>query len=147
MSPNKSDKALLRRHGVDDEPGDIVDEQGNHRGSHSGVWGFTTGQRRGLGVPSQEPLYVLRTDSQANTVVVGPRASLAVETISARGRLYVRVNRAEVKWRYRSPAVPTAVEETERGFRLHLDAPAHGVSPGQAAVLYDEGVVVGVGVL
>jgi tRNA-specific 2-thiouridylase len=98
-------------------------------------------------VSSHEPLYVLRTDAQANAVVVGPRESLAVETISARGRLYVRVDRAEVKWRYRSPAVPAAVEETERGFRVRLDAPAHGVSPGQAAVLYDDGVVVGAGVV
>ena len=73
--------------------------------------------------------------------------SLAIETISARGRLYVRVNRAEVKWRYRSPAVPAAVEETEQGFRLALDAPAYGVAAGQTAVLYDDDVVVGAGLL
>ena len=138
---------FLRRHGVESEQGEIVDENGNHRGSHAGFWRFTTGQRRGLGVSSHEPLYVLRTDAQANAVVVGPRESLAVETISARGRLYVRVDRAEVKWRYRSPAVPAAVERTERGFRLRLDEPAYGVSSGQAAVLYDDDVVVGAGVL
>ena len=138
---------FLRRHGVEDEPGEIVDENGSHRGSHAGFWGFTTGQRRGLGVSSQEPLYVLSTDAQANAVVVGPRESLAVETISARGRLYVRVDRAEVKWRYRSPAVPAAVEQTERGFRLRLDEPVYGVSSGQAAVLYDDDAVVGAGVL
>ena len=80
-------------------------------------------------------------------MVVGPRESLAIETISARGRLYVRVNRAEVKWRYRSPAVPAAVEETEHGFRLALDAPAYGVAAGQTAVLYDDDVVVGAGLL
>src|SRR5207237_10061451 len=102
---------------------------------------------RGLGVSSTEPLYVLRTDPGANTVVVGPRESLAIETISARGRLYVRVNRAEVKWRYRSPAVPAAVEAPEHGFRLALDGPASGVAAGQAAVLYDAGMVVGAGVL
>jgi tRNA U34 2-thiouridine synthase MnmA/TrmU len=80
-------------------------------------------------------------------VVVGPSESLAVETISARGRLYVRVNYAEVKWRYRSPAVPAAVEETEHGFRLELEAPAYGVAAGQTAVLYDDDVVVGAGLL
>jgi tRNA-uridine 2-sulfurtransferase len=137
----------LRRHGVADEEGEIVDELGQHRGSHRGFWGFTAGQRRGLGVASQEPLYVLRTDSRANTVVVGPRESLAVETISARGRLYVRMNRAQVKWRYRSPAVSAAVEETDGGFRLQLDEPGYGVSPGQAVVLYDDDAVVGAGVL
>src|SRR5438874_8014163 len=138
---------FVSRHGVADAEGEIVDEQGRQLGKHSGFWRYTTGQRRGLGVSSAEPLYVLRTDPGANTVVVGPRESLAVETISARGRLYVRVNRAEVKWRYRSPAVPAAVEETEPGFRLLLDAPAYGVAAGQAAVLYEDDVVVGAGVL
>jgi tRNA-uridine 2-sulfurtransferase len=138
---------FVSRHGVADAEGEIVDEQGRQLGRHGGFWRFTTGQRRGLGVSSAEPLYVLRTDPGANTVVVGPRESLAVETISARGRLYVRVNRAEVKWRYRSPAVPAAVEETEHGFRLELEAPAYGVAAGQTAVLYDDGVVVGAGLL
>jgi tRNA-specific 2-thiouridylase len=138
---------FVSRHGVVDSEGEIVDEQGRQLGRHAGFWRFTTGQRRGLGVSSAEPLYVLSTDPGANAVVVGPRESLAVETISARGRLYVRVNRAEVKWRYRSPAVPAAVEETEHGFRLALEAPAYGVAAGQTAVLYDDGVVVGAGLL
>jgi tRNA-specific 2-thiouridylase len=138
---------FISRHGVADAEGEIVDEQGRQLGRHGGFWRFTTGQRRGLGVSAAEPLYVLRTDPGANTVVVGPSESLAVETISARGRLYVRVNRAEVKWRYRSPAVPAAVAETEHGFRLELEAPAYGVAAGQTAVLYDDGVVVGAGLL
>jgi tRNA-specific 2-thiouridylase len=138
---------FVRRHGVEEAEGEIVDERGRQLGNHGGFWRFTPGQRRGLGVSAREPLYVLSTDPAANTVVVGPRESLGVETISARGRLYVRVNRAEVKWRYRSPAVPAAVEETEHGFRLALETPAYGVAAGQAAVLYDTGVVVGAGVL
>ena len=138
---------FVGRHGVEEAEGEIVDEQGRQLGNHDGFWRFTPGQRRGLGVSAAKPLYVLRTDATANTVVVGPRESLAVETISARGRLYVRVNRAEVKWRYRSPAVPAAVEQTEHGFRLTLDAPAHGVATGQAAVLYENDVVVGAGLL
>src|SRR3954470_10211393 len=138
---------FVKRHGVAEAEGEIVDEQGRQLGSHDGFWRFTTGQRRGLGVSSVEPLYVLRTDAAANTVVVGPRESLAVETISARGRLYVVVERAEVKWRYRSPAVTAAVEATEHGFLASLDEPAFGVAAGQTAVLYDDGVVVGAGVL
>jgi len=138
---------FVSRHGLEKQEGEIVDERGNHLGTHGGFWRFTPGQRRGLGVSAREPLYVVSTDPGANTVVVGPRESLGVETISARGRLYVRVNRAEVKWRYRSPAVPAAVEETEHGFRLALDTPAYGVAAGQAAVLYDAGMVVGAGVL
>jgi tRNA-specific 2-thiouridylase len=138
---------FVTRHGVEEAEGEIVDEQGRRLGDHDGFWRYTPGQRRGLGVSAAEPLYVLRTDPAANTVVVGPRESLAIESISARGRLYVQVNRAEVKWRYRSPAVPAAVEETEHGFRVKLDAPAYGVAGGQAMVLYEENVVVGAGLL
>jgi len=138
---------FISRHGVVEAEGAIVDEQGRKLGRHGGVWRFTAGQRRGLGVSSTQPLYVLRTDPDANTVVVGPRESLAVETISARGRLYLRVNRAEVKWRYRSPAVSAAVRGTDDGFELALDAPAYGVAAGQTAVLYEDDVVVGAGLL
>ena len=138
---------FIRRHGVENAEGEIVDEEGRRLGSHDGFWRYTPGQRRGLGVSAAEPLYVLGTDAGANTVVVGPRERLAVETISARGRLYVRVNRADVKWRYRSPAIPARVEETEEGFRLALETPAYGVAAGQAAVLYEDDVVVGAGVL
>jgi tRNA-uridine 2-sulfurtransferase len=138
---------FLRRHGVEDDDGEIVDEEGNALGSHGGYWRFTPGQRRGLGLAAPTPLYVLRTNAAANTVVVGPREALGTETISARGRLYVRVKRVNVKWRYRSPARPAVVEETQDGLRLALDEPAHGVAAGQAAVLYDEGVVVGAGVV
>src|SRR4029079_3283040 len=88
---------------------------------------------------------VWRSTPAANTVVVGPRESLAIETISARGRLYVRVNRAEVKCWSVSPAVAAAGEETEHGFSLALVAPAYGVAAGQTAVLYDDDVVVGAG--
>jgi tRNA-specific 2-thiouridylase len=138
---------FVERHGVEEAVGEIVDEAGQKLGSHDGYWRFTPGQRRGLGVSATEPLYVVRTDPEANTVVVGPRESLAVESIFARGRLYVRVERAEVKWRYRSPAVQAAVEETLDGFRLALDTPAYGVAAGQAAVLYEDDVVVGAGLL
>jgi len=140
-------REFVKRHGVEETPGEIVDEQGRQLGSHDGYWRFTAGQRRGLGIAAKDPLYVLRTDAAANTVVVGPRESLAVETISARGRLYVLVERAEVKWRYRSPAVTAAVEATEHGFLAALDEPAFGVAAGQTAVLYEDGVVVGAGVL
>ena len=140
-------RAFMRRNGLEEAKGEIVDVDGRRLGTHDGFWRFTPGQRRGLGVAAAEPLYVVRTNPGSNIVVVGPRRSLAVETISARGRLYVRVNRAEVKWRYRSPAVSATVEETDGGFRLALDEPVYGVATGQAAVLYENDVVVGAGVL
>jgi tRNA-specific 2-thiouridylase len=138
---------FLARHGVGSAAGAIVGEDGAKLGEHEGFWRFTPGQRRGLGVAAGAPLYALRTEARTNTVVVGPRESLARRTVSARGRLHAPVARADAKLRYRSPAVAAAVEPTASGFRLRLDEPAYGVAPGQAAVLYDGDVVVGSGLV
>jgi tRNA-uridine 2-sulfurtransferase len=138
---------FLERHGLASEDGAIVDEAGRELGRHSGFWRFTPGQRRGLGVSSPEPLHALLSDASTNTVVVGPREALATREIDARGRLYAPVERAEAKLRYRSPAVPADVVPTEGGFKLLLDEPAYGAAPGQAAVLYEDDVVVGAGTI
>ncbi|HEV3478841.1 MAG TPA: aminomethyltransferase beta-barrel domain-containing protein, partial [Gaiellaceae bacterium] len=91
------------------------------------------------------PVYALKTLPRSNRVVVGPRESLARRSVRADGRLFVDVDRADVKLRYRSPAVPARVEPVSRGFRVLLDEPARGVATGQAAVLYEDDVVVGAG--
>ena len=140
-------RAFLGRHGLAASPGAVVDEDGRELGRHDGHWGFTPGQRRGLGVSAAEPLYALRTEPETNVVVVGPRASLARRDVAVDGRLHLAVTRGEVKLRYRSPAIGAEVEETERGFRLRLDSPAFGVAAGQAAVVYDADVVVGSGIV
>jgi tRNA-uridine 2-sulfurtransferase len=140
-------RAFLERRGVDAADGPIVDESGRELGRHSGYWRFTPGQRKGLGVSAAEPMYALRSDARTNTVVVGPRQALGRTRVTASGRLYVPVARAEAKLRYRSEAVATGVETTPHGFRLELDRPVYGVAPGQAAVLYEQEAVVGVGVI
>jgi tRNA-specific 2-thiouridylase len=140
-------RGFLERHGLTAGEGPLVDEDGNEVGRHDGFWRFTPGQRKGLGVAAPEPLYALRSEAATNTVVVGPRAALATDVVHVRGRLHVPVSRAEVKLRYRSPAVETGVSAATGTFRLELDRPVHGVAPGQAAVLYDDGAVVGAGTI
>ena len=126
------------------EPGAIVDMAGRVLGRHRGIAHFTVGQRKGLGVASAEPLYVLRLDSEQRRVVVGPRAVLA-ET---------RLSLGEVNWlgrpakpgiavaaKLRSTQLPVGARFYPGGSKedavLILDAPAGAVAPGQAAVLYD----------
>jgi tRNA-specific 2-thiouridylase len=139
---------FLARHGIEAREGAVVDEQGRELGRHDGFWRFTPGQRKGLGVAVGAPLYALGSDATTNTVVVGPRGSLARTKISARsGRLFVPVDRVDAKLRYRSPASPASVVSAGRGFRLELDAPAYGVAVGQAAVLYEGDAVVGAGII
>ncbi len=140
-------RAFLERRGVAPRPGSLTSEDGSELGAHDGFWRFTPGQRKGLGISAGEPLYVLRSEPRTNTVVVGPYEALACSSVRAKGRLYLSVDRAEAKLRYRSPAVPARVETTTGGFALELERPAYGVAPGQAAVLYDDGVVVGAGLV
>lgn len=140
-------RSFLERRGLAVEEGPVVDEQGRELGRHQGFWRFTPGQRRGLGVAGGMRLYALRTEPQTNTVVVGPPEALARRRVTAAGRLYAPVERVEAKLRYRSPAVPARVEPAPRGFRLLLDRPAYGVARGQAAVLYEDEVVVGSGLV
>ncbi len=140
-------RAFLARQGLADAPGPVVDPNGAIVGRHDGLWRYTPGQRRGIGVTSPEPLYALRVDVDANALVVGPRRLLGATRVEARGRLYIDVDDVEAKLRYRSPPVGARVSVTDDGFSLELAEPVEAVAPGQVAVLYDGDVVVGAGVI
>jgi tRNA-specific 2-thiouridylase len=138
-------RSFLERHGLEPRAGAVVHVDGRTLGTHDGFWRFTPGQRKGLGVSTGSPVYALGTLPRSNTVLVGPREALARMHVRASGRLFVPVERAAVKLRYRSPAVDARVQERSRGFDVTLDEPAYGVAAGQAAVLYEGDVVVGAG--
>jgi tRNA-specific 2-thiouridylase len=140
-------RAFLERRGIAPNDGAIVDEDGRVLGRHTGHWRFTPGQRKGLGLAATQPLYALRSDARTNTVVVGPRSALGRRSVEATGMLHVPIQRADVKLRYRSPALSAQIEEIPGGFHVELDTPAYGVAPGQAAVLYEDEVVVGAGLI
>jgi tRNA-specific 2-thiouridylase len=142
--------AFLARHaGLEDREGEIVDARGDVLGRHAGFHHYTVGQRRGLGLQSPEPLYVLRTEARANRVVVGTREELATRRVRLRG---ARLHRPDdevdsVRLRYHSRAVPCRVERGDDGVTLALDEPFHGAAPGQAAQLLRGDVVVGWGTI
>jgi len=140
-------RSFLARQGLAPRAGPIVDEQGAELGRHDGVWRYTPGQRRGIGLATPEPLFALRSDTATNTLVVGPRRALDVRRVDVSGRLYLPVARADAKLRYRSEPVPALVECTPAGFSLTLEQPASAVAPGQVAVLYDDEAIVGAGVI
>src|ERR687892_1022666 len=140
-------RRFLERQGLRPREGEVVDEDGAVLGRHEGFWRFTPGQRRGLGVASGRALYVLGTDRTTNSVVVGPRESLAVTRVEAQGRLYVEIDRARVKLRHRSVFLPARVAASNGGFSLELEEPAYAVATGQVAALYDGDAVVGAGVV
>jgi tRNA-specific 2-thiouridylase len=140
---------LARNAGLGERPGDVVDRRGRRLGRHRGHHEYTVGQRRGLGVSSREPLYVLRTDARTNTVSVGPREELATRRVAVRDatlhRPSGRVDRVRLRYHSKPLAcklAPAGAGEHE-SLRIELAEPAYGVAPGQTACLLDGDLVVG----
>jgi tRNA-specific 2-thiouridylase len=129
------------------EPGDIVDLDGNVIGRHQGIVHFTVGQRKGLGIASGAPLYVLKLDAATRRVVVGPREALRMDRIALRDINWIGdgpLDRAvgsglEIFVRVRSTRAPQPawLREVNGGYEVELVAGEEGVSPGQACVFYD----------
>ena len=147
-------RGFLRRHaGLEDRTGPVVDAGGRRLGEHPGHHNFTVGQRRGLGIGSPEPLYVLETDADSNRVTVGPRSELEARRVRIRGaRLHRGAERVNaVRLRYRSPARSCRLELGPEGSGgdglISLAEPADRVAPGQIACLMDDDVVVGHGTI
>jgi tRNA-specific 2-thiouridylase len=128
------------------EAGDIVHVDGRVLGRHSGIINYTIGQRKGIGVPAQEPLYVLRLDASAREVVVGPREALRTRIIKLRDVNWLgdepfetfAASGEEILARIRSsgPLQPARLSLEEDGFTVEFARGEDGVSPGQACVFY-----------
>ncbi len=145
---------FLRRHGgLRDRDGAVLDRSGTAIGRHRGHHNYTVGQRRGIGVSAEEPLYVLATDAAANTVTVGTREQLATETVRVRDAVLHRPGETvdAVRLRYRSRPVPATLSVTGTGRREELDIALGeafaGASPGQTAVLMAGESIVGHGTI
>jgi len=140
---------FLEERGVDPVEGDVLDASGAVLGRHQGHWRFTVGQRRGIGVSAAEPLYVIERRAAGNEVVVGGRDALASRVVRLRGVVDRGLGDGrglEVQLRYRSAAMPVRALLREPGeLEVTLDEPFEGLAPGQSAVFYRDGVVVGGG--
>lgn len=143
---------VRHRRGNDaDTSGDIVLADGAVVGRHAGIEAFTIGQRKGLGVALGEPYYVTRIEADSRRVVIGRHEDLARrELVADRANWLVdpptEPFRADVQIRYNSTAEPALVEPlTPDRFRVQFDEPRYGVAPGQAAVCYNGGRVLGGG--
>jgi len=145
---------FLRRHGgLREREGEVLDRSGRAIGRHRGHHNFTVGQRRGIRVSAEEPLYVLDIDAAANTVTVGPRRDLLARSVRLRDALLYRDGERvdAVRLRYRSQPVPAAVSATGTGrhaeLNIQLGEEFAGVSPGQTAVLLAGEAIVGHGTI
>jgi tRNA-uridine 2-sulfurtransferase len=129
------------------ERGEIVDLDGRVLGSHAGIAHFTVGQRKGLGIASGHPLYVVKLDAATRRVVVGPREALRMDRIALRDINWIgdgELDRAigeglEIFVRVRStrPPQPAWLRGAGGQYEVELVVGEEGVSPGQACVFYD----------
>jgi tRNA-specific 2-thiouridylase len=125
-----------------DTAGDLVTTDGTVVGQHTGIEGFTVGQRKGLGVALGEPKFVVRIESDTRRVVLGDRADLATSELTATGTNWLVdesqiPTRCEVQIRYNAPPVPATLERLpQKRLAIQFDQPQLGVAPGQAVVCY-----------
>ena len=135
-----------------DTAGELVTTDGRVIGEHTGIHNFTVGQRKGLGVATGSPLYVLQIKGDARQVVVGEQENLYSRTLLTRRVNLISINdlaepmRVSVKIRHRHEPAAAVIEMsgTDR-IVVTFDQPQRAVTPGQAAVFYDSDVVVGGG--
>lgn len=143
---------INRQRGNPTEPGDIVNTEGKVLGRHQGIFRYTIGQRRGLGIPADKALYVLKLDAANNQVVVGYK-----EELNASGLIASDVNwiippaseeplQALVKIRHNAPLASAWVNPLpDNRVEVRFEQFQKGIAPGQAAVFYDDDVMLGGG--
>ncbi len=134
-------------------PGPIVDVAGRHLGEHKGLWDYTVGQRKGLGIRASQPLYVVAKNVATNALIVGPRTALGrrqfrlgdVNWVS--GEPPKPGERVQVRVRYRGKEVLCVVHSAGEEAEVEMEEDLPDVTPGQAAVFYDGPICLGGGII
>ncbi len=140
--------------GRDYPAGDFIDTRGKVLGRHQGIIRYTVGQRKGLGIAFGEPVYVMKVDPEANTVMLGTNEELFTDTVTAKKINLISTDRireplrvkAKVRYRHKEQWA-TATQPDEDTLQVVFDEPQRAVTAGQALVLYDGDVVVGGGTI
>ena len=133
--------------------GDFIDKNGTVVGTHEGFPNYTIGQRKGLKVAFGTPKYVTRIDAANNRVTLGDRDDLLSSTLSASNCRFVDAEKLSMnprvlaRIRHKTAATPATIEIDGNRCTLQFDEPVWGITPGQSLVLYQDGKVVGGGVI
>jgi tRNA-uridine 2-sulfurtransferase len=138
------------------KPGPILDSEGNELGKHKGLIYYAVGQRRGIGIASENPLYVLAKDAEKNAIVVGPKEDLMGMALIAKEMIWVNFDRLteakhlRARIRYLSKEVEVEVSPIEGSVdrvKVTFYEAQSAISPGQVVVLYDGDIVMGGGII
>ena len=142
QKPMTTKKYLLEK--FKEKTGDfILKSSGKKMGKHNGAWQFTIGQRKGIGIAYQEPLYVVDVDVEKNIVYVGVKnelysSSLKIANINFLKGDVVQNFEAQVKVRYNMPKETARISKVEDGFLVEFISPLSAITKGQALVIYDK---------
>ncbi len=139
--------------GISPKEGNIVDLKGNILGKHQGVWNYTIGQRKGIGIAHESPLYVIKLDSEKNELVVGEIDNTFKKSLTAIDINWVSVDKIteekEVSVKYRSAQTP--VEAVIKPFNgdviVEFKEYQKSIAPGQSVVFYDDDLLLGGGII
>lgn len=149
---NDYGKFLQQAKLVQKHRGEIVNLQGQVLGEHEGIEFYTIGQRKGLRISSPKPLYVIELDAERNRVIVGDDSALACDEFTAARCNWIAFATppaafdATVKIRYNHPGTSATVTPLPGGtVKVKLHAPQRAITPGQAAVFYQDDLVLGGG--
>ena len=133
---------------MNNQEGDIVTEDGAVIGRHNGVHNYTVGQRKGLGFAAGKPVYVLSIDTQNNRIVVGEDDALRTSTFEIENVNWISIAepavpiQGQAKIRHKHDPAPAAIEALPGNrARITFEAPQRAITPGQAAVFYNDATV------
>ncbi|MCX7726548.1 MAG: tRNA 2-thiouridine(34) synthase MnmA [Chitinispirillaceae bacterium] len=149
--PDDNYRNFLKKMGVEDRCGNFVDKNGEIIGIHKGIFNYTIGQRKGLGITTGKPSYVISIDSHRNTVTIGNK-----EDVMSRGLIAKEINIFTRDIFPLSCSAKTRYTQKEKECRANLSGdtleviftdPVEAITPGQSVVLYKEDIVIGGGII
>ncbi len=149
---DKKLRTFLREQHVESRHGEITTRDGRVLGSHSGIWKYTVGQRRGLGLPDATPWYVIGLDAEDNRVIIGKDDELFLRDLQLRDVQWAVPQPAQwsggVQLRSRHRPAEARVRQTDTGgWQVHFNKPQRAITPGQFAVFYRDDRIIGSGVI
>ena len=140
--------------GVEEKIGNIVDTNGKVLGQHTGIWNYTIGQRKGIGISAAEPLYVIELRKDTNEVVVGFKDKTFKKSLKAINMNWIAVDnlteetRATAKIRSTQQPVDVTVKPIDdKSVEVIFDDYQKSIAIGQSVVLYNDDVVIGGGII
>ena len=151
--PDGNYKSFLEKYGnLKENNGDII-FNGKVIGKHTGLYKYTIGQRKGLGISHEEPLYVIGFNKEKNELIVGVEKDLYVKEFKVKNFNLLLVDeitepiKVSVKTRYKSKEYPATISMDDKYIKVIFDNPQKGITPGQSAVFYIDDIVLGGGVI